>query len=313
MSLKTFIGTSANASTKTANRPNPLYRKQMMVGYMLLVPALILFAVFFGFALFESIRYSLLDWDGVGKQSFIGLNNYVEMLRDSVFWKSFFNNWAYALGIVVLGVFPGLLLAYLLSLPGIRGRTFFRTVYFFPRIVSAVIYGVVWKWIYDPRNGLLLMLLDALGIDASNFAMLGNPKTAMIGIIITGGWTYFGFCMVIFLAALMGNDTQLKESALIDGANKFQIFFKIVLPQIAPVFNALIIFTIIDSFKVYDLVLVLTAGGPNDATQIMTYYIFKQAFTFDRFGYGSATAIMLGIFMVIFTVVYNRFLNKEEA
>lgn len=289
-----------------------LYRNQMIMGYLLIIPAFVLFIVFFAYSLGQAVNYSLLDWDGVGKQTFIGLKNYAELFQDEIFWKAFLNSWLYTFGLMVFGVLPGLILAYLLSGQNVFGRTFFRSVYFFPRIVSAVIYGVVWKWIYDPRKGLLTMIIDALGGEGSKFAMLGNVKTAMLGITITGGWTYFGFCMVIFLAALMGIDNSLKESAVLDGANKFQVFGHVVIPQIKPVLNTVIIYTVIDSFKVYDLVLVMTNGGPNESTQVMTYYIFKQAFTMDRFGYGSAAAIILGIVMVVFTVIYNRGFGKED-
>jgi raffinose/stachyose/melibiose transport system permease protein len=160
--------------------------------------------------------------------------------------------------------------------------------------------------------GLLTKIIDLLGGDGGDFAMLGNIRTAMLGITITGGWTYFGFCMVIFIAAFMGTDKALEEASVIDGANKAQIFFKVIIPQIKPIISMVLIYTVIDCFKVYDLVLVMTGGGPDNATQIMTYYIYKQAFTFNKFGYGSAASILLGFFMVIFTVVYNKVTVKDE-
>ena len=134
----------------------------------------------------------------------------------------------------------------------------------------------------------------------------------MLGVTITGGWTYFGFCMVILLAGFMSVDTSLRESALLDGANRFQIFVSVDIPQIRPVLNTLFVYTIIDSFKVYDLILVMTNGGPNEASQIMTYYIYKQAFRLNHYGYGSAAAILLGLLMIAFTLIYNSRLGKDE-
>ena len=285
-------------------------KSEMIMGYLLLVPALILFAIFFAYSLFQAVNYSLLDWDGLGEQTFVGLNNYAALFRDHVFWTAFLNNWYYTIGIIVFGVVPGMFLAYLLNTNHLRGRAIFRSIYFFPRIISAVIYGAVWKWIFDPRKGLLAMITTALG--GEPIAMLGDVNTAMLGITITGGWTYFGFCMVIFLAAFMGVDNSLQESAILDGASPVQIFFKVNLPQIRPVINTILIYTVIDSFKVYDLVLVMTSGGPNNATQIMTYYIYKEAFMFNHYGYGAAAAIFLGIIMVIFTVLYNGRFGKES-
>ena len=118
--------------------------------------------------------------------------------------------------------------------------------------------------------------------------------------------------MVIFIAAFMGTDLELEEAAKLDGANSRQVFFEVTLPQIKSVINMVLVYTVIDCFKVYDLVLVMTSGGPNDATQIMTYYIYKQAFSFNKFGYGSAAAIILGIFMVLFTVIVNKTIGKED-
>jgi raffinose/stachyose/melibiose transport system permease protein len=282
----------------------------MTAGYLMILPALVLFAIFFVYSLVQAFHYSLLDWNGVGSSTFIGLSNYQELFADGIFWQSFLNNWYYALGIIVFGVIPGMVLAYLLSGPSLKGRAIFRSIYFLPRIISAVVYGTVWVWIFDPRRGLLQKILDLFG--GKSIAVLGDVRIAMLGITITGGWTYFGFCMVIFLAAFMGIDYALQESAVIDGASRFQIFWKINLPQIKPVINMLIIYTIIDSFKVYDLVLVMTGGGPNNATKIMTYYIYQQAFEFNRYGYGSAAAITLGVFMVIFTILYNKFAEKED-
>jgi raffinose/stachyose/melibiose transport system permease protein len=289
-----------------------LYRNQMIMGYVLILPAVIFFAVFFAYSLIQAVRYSMLDWDGVMQPVYVGLQNYLDLFSDASFWKAFTNNIFYTFGILAFGVLPGLLLAYILSRPNIKGRTLFRSVYFFPRIVSAVVYGAVWKWIYDPRNGLITMIVDMLGGNGSDIAITGNVKTAMLGITITGGWTYFGFCMVIFIAAFMGTDMELEEAARLDGAGKWQLFYHVTIPQIKPVINMMLVYTVIDSFKVYDLVLVMTSGGPNDATQIMTYYIYKQAFNFNKFGYGSAAAILLGLFMMFFTVIYNKALGKED-
>jgi len=286
-------------------------RSQMWIGYLLILPAMVLFAVFFVYALEQAVKYSLMDWSGVGEMTYIGVQNYVSLLGDQVFWQAFINNWYYTAGVIVLGVFPGLILAYILSQPRIAGRGFYRAVYFFPRIVSAVIYGAVWKWIYDPRRGLIKVIMSAFG-NNSSIAMLGDVHSVMLGIIITAGWTYFGFCMVIFIAGFTSVDVSLRESALLDGANRFQIFAHVDLPQIRPILDTMLVYTVIDSFKVYDLVLVMTSGGPNDASQILTYYIYKQAFTLDRYGYGSAAAILLGILMIVFTLLYNNSIGKER-
>ena len=193
-----------------------LYRNQIIMGYLLLIPAVAFFIIFFCYSLLQAFHYSTLDWNGVTAATYVGLQNYVELFTDPVFWKAFINNVCYTIGILIFGVAPGLLLAYILSRPRIKGRTLFRSVYFFPRIISAVVYGAVWKWIYDPRMGLVSKIIDMFGGNGSDFAITGNVKTAMLGITITGGWTYFGFCMVIFIAAFMGTDLELEEAAKLD-------------------------------------------------------------------------------------------------
>ena len=249
-----------------------LYRNQIIMGYLLLIPA-VAFFIFFCYSLLQAFHYSTLDWDGVTAATYVGLQNYVELFTDPVFWKAFINNVCYTIGILIFGVASFgpplvitstksytlkqsitvytktifitdlicgsvtskntcLLLAYILSRPGIKGRTLFRSVYFFPRKISAVVYGAVWKWIYDPRMGLVSKIIDLFGGNGSDFAITGNVKTAMLGITITGGWTYFGFCMVIFIAAFMGTDLELEEAAKLDGANSRQVFFEVTLPQI---------------------------------------------------------------------------------
>ena len=166
-----------------------LYRNQIIMGYLLLIPAVAFFIIFFCYSLLQAFHYSTLDWNGVTAATYVGLQNYVELFTDPVFWKAFINNVCYTIGILIFGVVPGLLLAYILSKPGIKGRTLFRSVYFFPRIISAVVYGAVWKWIYDPRMGLVSKIIDMFGGNGSDFAITGNVKTAMLGITITGGWT----------------------------------------------------------------------------------------------------------------------------
>jgi raffinose/stachyose/melibiose transport system permease protein len=290
-----------------------LNRGQIVAGYLMIMPAMVLFFVFSAYCIIQGIIYSFYKWDGIGEMIPVGIGNFVTLLSDPLFWQSLYNNTLYALGIIVLGVFPGLILAYLLAYPSVKGRTTFRFIYFLPRIISPVIYGVVWQWIYNPRNGLIPIIFKFLGIDAGNFAMLGNINTAMLGIIITGGWTYFGFCMVIFLASFQGIDRSMEESAIIDGASKVKIFFSIILPAIRPVINMVIIYTIIDSFKVFDLVLVMTNGGPDNSTSIMAFYIYKQAFRMNQYGYGSAISIALAIIMLGFTIVYQKKLAKGET
>jgi raffinose/stachyose/melibiose transport system permease protein len=283
--------------------------KSALIGYLFILPAVAFFVVFSLVPLVNAVSYSFYKWDGVGRKIYLGLGNYIAMAKEPLMGLSLFNNAAYTLGIILFGVFPGIFLAHLLTREA-RGRLFYRTVYFLPRIVSAVVYGAVWQWIYNPLTGLLKRAAEIIGSRSFDLAVLGNPRTAMLGIVIAGGWTYFGFCMVILLAAFQGVDRELQESAVLDGANGVQIFFDITLPAVMPVLTMLIIFTVIDSFKVFDLVLVMTSGGPADATSIMTFYIYKQAFKLNNFGYASAVSVVLALVILVFSVLYQ---NRQET
>ena len=291
---------------------NQRFQRSSWIGLALVLPALVLYGIFVLYPIFDSFVVSFYKWIGVGPMKFIGLKNYVDAFKDPVVGTSFLNNVQYTLGIIVFAVLPGLVLAVMLA-SGVPGRLTFQTVFFIPRLMSQVIVAILWNWMYNPIFGLVNKVLRGMGLGELAMGWLGDPHFALPALTVAGAWTYIGFCIVIFLAALQNTDPSLEEAATIDGANRVQVFFRILLPQLRPIVAMVVIYTVIDSFKVFDLVFILTSGGPGNATEIMATYIYKQAFSFNHFGYGSAITVLLTLFVLVVSIFYQRAQERGYA
>ena len=174
-----------------------------------------------------------------------------------------------------------------------------------------VIVSVIWSWIYNPHFGLLNKIIQGIGFKDFALGWLGHPQFALWAVIWAGGWTYFGFCMVIFLAALQNTDPFLYDAALIDGANSVQIFLYVTIPQIAHVLTMVLVYTVIDSFKVFDIIYIMTRGGPGNKTQIMATYLYQESFRHNYFGYGATISVLLTIFVLAVSVLFQYSREKE--
>lgn len=281
-----------------------------LTGYLMILPALLLYVVFVLYPIVGSTILSFHKWDGAGTKVFVSVANYLQAFGDRIVWMSFRNNVVYTMGIILLGVFPGLILAVLLARK-LAGRTAFQSIFFFPRLLTQVIVAIVWGWIFNPIFGLLNYSLRTVGLGFLAKGWLGDPQFALWAVIGAGAWTYFGFCMVIFLAGLQNTDPTLYDAARIDGANTFQTFFYVTIPQIRHVITMVVIYTVIDSFKVFDLVYILTQGGPGNSTQIMATYIYQKSFRENYFGYGASVAVLLTIFILVVSVLFLCYRERE--
>ncbi len=278
----------------------------------MVLPALAFYAVFSLYPIIGGIALSFYRWDGAGSKTFVGFGNYLYALRDAIVSVAFWNNAMYTLGILLGGVFIGLLLAVTLT-RGFRGRNVYKTIFFVPRILTQVVVAMVWSWIFNPFFGPLQFIGKNLGVSLFTRGWLGDPQLALPALMIAGSWTYFGFCMVIFLAGLANVDLTLFDAAKIDGANNWQIFFFVTIPQLRPIITMVILYTIIDSFKVFDLVYLLTKGGPGNATQIVSTYIYQKAFSEAQVGYGASIAVVLTVFLVVLSAGYIKIRERGGA
>lgn len=275
-----------------------------------LFPALV---IYLGIAILPiglSLYYSVMNWNGIGPMSFVGIDNYIEILGDDIFWLSVKNN-IIIMATGLIGQIPlGLLLALLLN-RGLKGSTFFRTIGFMPVVISSVMVSLIWGMIYNTEYGMLNNLLGLIGLDSWQQNWLGDPKWSMISISIAYIWQNCGLYMVIFLAALQNIPDEINEAAELDGATGFKRTLWITIPMIRGTIMVGVVYSISNSFRVFDLIQILTGGGPAHQTGVMTIYMYNSAFMNMRYGYGSAVSILILLVSLIVISLINR-LGREK-
>ena len=285
--------------------------RESLVAYSFIAPNFIGFCVFTLVPMCIAIALSFCSWDGVHPVEFIGLSNYLALLGDKTFKHSFVNTIVYAVGTVPLTLVCSLGLAMLLN-QNVKCRNFFRTVSFFPYVASLVAVAAVWNCIFSPSMGPVNMLLAKLGVENLPRWAAGKD-TAMLTVILFSVWKNMGYYMVIYLAGLQGTNPELEEAAELDGANKWQIFWNVTLPQLRPTTFFVVIMLTIASFKVFDQMYMITQGGPGDATNTLVYYIYNVAFVnTPKYGYASAVAMVLFALVLVITLVQFKGSSGEN-
>lgn len=274
--------------------------------WLFLLPAAVLYTSFVLWPTYRMFELSLFSWDGVRPRRFTGALNYQQLVADPLFWSSFQNNALWIGAALVVPVFLGLALAILLARTRVMGRIFFRTVFFLPQVLSTVVVAVIWGWIYNPSFGALNTTVRALGLDALAQPWLGSRTFALPALLVAWSWVHYGLAMVIFLAALANIDETYFDAAKVDGANGLQRFWHILLPAIRGPFTTVALITAVSAFQIFDLVFVLTQGGPGRATTVLAFFMFQGAFYFQRVGYGAAIAVVLTAIILVMTLVLLR-------
>ncbi|MCY4020311.1 MAG: sugar ABC transporter permease [Chloroflexi bacterium] len=277
-----------------------LRREESIAGYLFLLPNLIGFIVFMLFPILFAFYIMLTDWSLASAPTFIGLENFETMINDRLFWKSLGNSFYYTFVAVPTGIFIAFWLALALNRK-MRGIIFFRTVYFLPQITLTVAAATIWRWIYQPEIGMINHVLEWFGIDGPKW--IHDTKWAMPSVIIMSNWQGIGFAMLILLAGLQGIPEEYYEAASIDGASGWQRMRYVTLPMLSPAFFFVIVTSLIGAFQAFDQFYILTEGGPAHATTPLTLYIFQNAFTFFKMGYGAALAAVLFVIILIITII----------
>jgi multiple sugar transport system permease protein len=270
------------------------------IPYLFVAPQILLFSVFMFFPLGYAAFLSLNSWDPFEAPRFVAGRNYVHLVSDPVFWYALKNTLVYVVGTVPLSIGLGLLLAIGLN-RGMRFQRALRSIYFLPVVVSGVVTALAAIWIFNDNYGLLNRLFQAVGLPRINWN--SDPQWAMTSLIITTVWLRSGFCMIIYLAALQGIPKMLYEAAVIDGANRFQQFRSVTWPLLGAATLLLTIMNVIYSFHVFDLIFVMTGGGPGYSTTVLVQYIYNLAFTNGDMGYACAVAMALFVLILAFTIV----------
>jgi ABC-type sugar transport system permease subunit len=292
------------------NKISKMQRRTNLTGLLFIMPNLLGFLVFIALPLIFSFFLSFNEWDAITDLKFVGLDNYIELFKDKGFRISLLNTCYYTAVSVPLTLVAGLILAVAINTK-VKLSNFYQTVFFMPNIVSMVAAAVVFQAIYHPTMGPINMLLSKLGVmDPPKWT--SDINWAMPSIIIMSIWKNAGYYMVIYFAALQDIPRSLYEAADIDGAGTVKKFFKITLPMLSPTTFFVTIISIISSFKVFDQVFLLTDGGPGRATNVLVYYIYKNSFSYYKFGYASASAYVLFFIILVLTIIQYRMQRKTQ-
>ncbi|OAB27022.1 ABC transporter permease [Paenibacillus macquariensis subsp. defensor] len=285
-----------------------LSNKKIIALYVL--PSLLLIMAIVYIPILLTAYYGLNEWNGIGRMKFIGLENYVVLLKDLKFWESAGHSLALAL-FSAISLIIYLIIAMVLS-ARIKGANIFRKIYLIPMLLSSVAIAQLWLRIYNPSNGILNSILQSIGFDNPP-AWLAEPKLVLFSLFIPILWQYAGFYILIYYAALKNIPTTLEEAAKIDGANAWQIAWRIKFPLIMEVVKVTIVLAVVGSLKYFDLIYVMTGGGPNGSSEVMSSYMYQEAFKSYDFGYGSAIGFFLLAICLVVTWIIRRLTASKDT
>jgi len=286
--------------------------EEMRAAYLFLLPALAIYLVFVVWPVIQSIYFGFFEWNGLSKEMrFIGLDNYVTMFTaDEVFGQSLRNS---IIATVILAVIPTALgLGFAALFANLRGGGAYRSAIFLPYLVSMVAVGTIWSWIYNPRIDAPGLLLQAVGLEGWIHDWLGERSTAFAAAMVPGIWRFTGFAIVIFYAAIQAIPVDLYEAARVDGATGWQSFWRITVPLVRQATIIVVVWMTMDALKLFDLIFVLTRGNPNHATEMIATWMFVNTFRHYKMGYGAAMAVVLFLMILGFSVLYIRWMTREE-
>lgn len=282
---------------------NKLTNKENIAGWIFILPALLGTLIFIIIPVICSFGLSFAKWDLLNPIEFAGLENYREIFTEPLFGKILLNTIVFALSSSVLGVIIPLILAVLLN-SKIRGSEFFKTAYFLPFITPMIVIGIVWQWIFDPNIGILNKFLHL------HINWLYDTNFALPALIAVSVWKLIGYNMIIFLSSLSGISNSMFEAAKIDGAGPVKTFLYVTVPLLSPTIFFVVIITAISSFQVFDLIYLMTQGGPLDSTNVLVYAIYKNAFEYFNVGKASAIAYVLFVIILVLTLIQWKLRKK---
>ena len=295
-------------SHKKSAGANPVRRFKGISVNLFYLPAIVLLAVFVGYPLVSGVGLSLTNWDGFNvERSFVGLANYRTMLSDANFFPILLNTLMYGVGSTVIQQILGLGVALLLN-ANIKGRNVMRAIIYLPALVSPVIMGTMYYFIFQYQQGALNTIISAFG--GEKILYFQNAKLSVALIVIVNSVQFFGVSMIIYLAGLQGMDKSVLEAASIDGASGWNMFIHITLPLLKPAFTTSVVLNLIGGLKLFDVITVLTGGGPGYATNSMSTYISSSYFQDQNAGYASALGVVLFVLIAVVTYLLNSGMDK---
>ena len=283
------------AVTQRKGKPAAL-RREALTAYLLISPNLIVFGVFMLLPLILTFVISAQETSGLGPAEWVGLGNYTALISDGVFWRSLINTVGYAAVTVPLGLALGLAVAMLLN-NAVWLRDVMRTIYYLPVVISGVAAGLIAQWMFNENIGVVNELLGLVGLGPVSWQ--SSPAWAMTSVVLLTLWVGVGFNMVVYLAALQGIPREYYDASAVDGANSVQQFRHVTLPGLGTATVFLAIYGVILSFQAFDLIYILTGGGPGNATEVLGTYAYEQAYSARERGYGSAIGVVLYLLLIV--------------
>lgn len=284
--------------------------QQRLAPWLFLAPGIFMFAVYVIIPIFQSINISFYDWDGLGKKTWVGAGNYVELMDDDAFYTSLKNNVIW-LVLYMLAIPMGLTVALFLN-QTVRGIRIYKSLFFFPFVISQVVVGLVFAWFYDPSYGLLNIALGWFGVEP--IAVLANEDYVTYGIIAAGLWPQTAYCMILYLTGLNAVDPEQIEAARLDNAKGFRMLWYVILPQLRPATFIAVVVTVIGALRSFDLISIMTDGGPWGSSRVLAFYMYEQAFSEYgfRMGYGAAIAVVLFLIMMVYITGFLWKMYRDE-
>ena len=271
--------------------------------WLFLIVPLIIYLIWVIGPMFYTFYLSLTNWDGISTPDFINFRNYERLFRDPVFKISLQNNLKWIISFITVPVVAGLGLAMALN-RAIPGAKLFKASYYSPMVLSLVVCGLIWGWMYQPANGLINEALRAIGLDSLTQGWLSDTDLVMWSIIFVAIWRQVGYVMVLYLAGLQGVDPGLIDASKVDGCNAWQTFRNVIFPLLAPVTVIVVTISIIDSLRAFDLVSVMTRGGPYNSSSVLANFMYIEAFNNYKMGYGAAISVILFLISLVFIFIY---------
>ena len=287
-------------------------KREWLIAYTLILPAFLVYLIFRIYPVFYGFFLSLQDWDGFSAMRFIGFGNYREAFNDKIFLLSLGHNVIYAIFTVIGKNILGFILALFLTRKTIKLMPLWRTIFFIPVVVSTVAFGIIWSWLLNASFGLVNEMLRAIGLSVLARSWLSDPKVVLLTLIMVDIAKWTGYHTVIYIAGLQSLPSELFEAAYIDGARSFQVVRFITLPLLLPIIGINILTSLIGGFSVFDLVFILTGGGPLHASEVIMTRMYSVAFQFHRVGYGTAMTFIMFIVVFILSVIQLRLTQRRS-
>lgn len=287
-------------------------RQPALTAWLFALPAVGIYGVFLVWPTLNSLWLSLTSWDGLSPtKTFVGLQNYRDLLSDPVMHTVVQNTVLWAVVTISVPMVLGLLLAVFLN-GSVKAKPFLRTVFYTPAVLPLIAIASMWGWLYDPSKGAINVALKAVGLDGLAQPWLGQDSTALWAVMVPAIWVRTGFPMLLYLAALQTIPKELYEASTVDGASSSQQFWHITMPSLRPAHYVVLALSLIESFKVFDIVYAMTYGGPGSSTQVFGTYMYFNVFQYQKAGYGTAIAVVITLVAIVAGIPYVRSQTKED-